>query len=157
MKAGGRLVDRLGTRLPAVAGIACMAAGTAALAAISTSTPAWVIALVLCLQGGYGVASVGVSVAAMSDLAPEVLAHASTLRNLANQVGGAVSVAGFAALLTAVAGSSPTAAQSERGFGVVFLTAGAMLGLAAAGATRLGEAHGVAVDLPPESFVVGIE
>jgi MFS family permease len=137
MKIGGRMDDRLGPRLPALVGARVMTLGTAALAVVRTTTPGWLVALALCLQAGFGLSSAGVAVAAMSDLPGELLAQAAALRNLANQVAGVVSVAGFGALLSAAGGLSARASRAQYGFNIVFVAAAVLAGIATFLATRI--------------------
>jgi EmrB/QacA subfamily drug resistance transporter len=143
MKIGGRLVDRLGPRRPAMLGAVVMTAGTALLAFVRVGTPAWAIALALCLQAGFGLGAAGVAVAAMSDLPGALLAQAAALRNLVNQVAGALSVAGLSAILYATQGAGPSAADAQQGFTWVFAAAAGMGLVAVRLAARID-------DTPPE-------
>jgi hypothetical protein len=85
----------------------------------------------------------GVAVAAMSDLPGALLAQAAALRNLVNQVAGALSVAGLSAILYATQGAGPSAADAQQGFTWVFAAAAGMGLVAVRLAARID-------DTPPE-------
>jgi len=156
MKIGGRMVDRSGPRLPAIVGTAVMTAGTLCLALVNAGTPSWLVALYLCLQGGFGLASAGVAVAAMSDLPSEKLAQASALRNLVNQVAGAVCVSALGAVLSATSASRH--APSQRGFTAVFTVAVGLGAVAVLLAFRIdGGEHPIRGELPPDAVILMVE
>ncbi|TDD34579.1 DHA2 family efflux MFS transporter permease subunit [Actinomadura sp. KC06] len=120
MPLGGWLADRIGSRVPVLAGLVCMAVPTFALARLSPDTPVrWIVA-VLVVQGlGMGISMMPTTVAAMNVLPGRFVAQASSLTALNRQISGAVGTAFLAALLVAALGSvSPegplTAAETAR-------------------------------------------
>jgi DHA2 family multidrug resistance protein len=124
MQVGGRLADRLGPRLPLIVGTSLMAVGLLALANLGLTTPLWLIATFLAVQGtGMGLHAAPATVAAMDTLTSDLLGHGAAVRNLASQVGGAVSVALMGAVYAIVtpAGASPE--QAQRGYDIVFYAA----------------------------------
>ena len=124
MQVGGRLADRLGPRAPLIVGTSLMAVGLLALANLGLTTPLWLIATFLAVQGtGMGLHAAPATVAAMDTLTSDLLGHGAAVRNLASQVGGAVSVALMGAVYAIVtpAGASPE--QAQRGYDIVFYAA----------------------------------
>jgi EmrB/QacA subfamily drug resistance transporter len=124
MQVGGRLADRLGPRVPLIVGTSLMAVGLLALANLGLTTPLWLIATFLAVQGtGMGLHAAPATVAAMDTLTSDLLGHGAAVRNLASQVGGAVSVALMGAVYAIVtpAGASPE--QAQRGYDIVFYAA----------------------------------
>ncbi len=120
MPLSGRLVDRVGVRTPMMIGFALMLVGSVTLSCISTTTPGVVIALALCLHGGYGFTSTANLVAGMSDVPREAFAAAAALRSVAILVSGSVSVAAFSALSSALIGTSADREDAQRGFNAIF-------------------------------------
>ncbi len=149
MPFGGRLVDRIGVRTPMMIGFALMLAGSIVLSLISTTTPDWLIALALCLHGGYGFTSTANLVAGMSDVPSESFAAAAALRSVAILVSGSVSVATFSALSSALIGDSPDAADAQRGFNAIFAVTAVSLVVCMGLARRLPRGgHDAANDVP---------
>jgi MFS family permease len=96
---GGRIADRSGRRLPAVAGMLIAAAGLALAAVLGGSLP--LLAAVLALTGvGLGLSSAGMQTAAVEAVAPEDAGSAvglySTFRYLGGVAGTGVSAFVFA-------------------------------------------------------------
>lgn len=120
MKLGGRDVDRVGLRRPALVGVVMMAVGTAVLASLRTTSPTWLLMLGLCLHGGFGYAYTANAVGGMSDLGSTRLAQAVALRNVAIQVAGAVSVGVFSAIPRIVSGPATDPHSLQRGYNVIF-------------------------------------
>jgi DHA2 family methylenomycin A resistance protein-like MFS transporter len=100
-----RLVERLGARLPIITGLALMAAGALALTVLPVSAPIWVPAALLLPVGLAGPLVMPPTTAVLLDAVPARRAGtASAVFNTSRQVGGALAVAVFGALLTSTAG-----------------------------------------------------
>jgi MFS family permease len=124
------IVERLGVRLPVVFGLALMAAGALALTLVPVSAPAWVIAALLLPVGLGGPLVMPPTTAVLLDAVPGQRAGtASALFNTSRQVGGALAVAVFGALLAS--------GGFVHGLRLSLLLATFVAGLAAAAATRL--------------------
>lgn len=124
---GGRLVDRVGLRRPAVVGVALMFVGSGLLATLTTTTSVWIVVLALCLQGGFGFAYAANAVAGMSGLTSHALSQAAALRNVAVSVAGAVAVALFTAVSSALIGGATNLGRIQHGYNVVFALSAALL------------------------------
>ncbi|TYB42477.1 DHA2 family efflux MFS transporter permease subunit [Actinomadura chibensis] len=131
MPLGGWLADRIGSRVPVLAGMVAMAVPTLALARLAPDTPVSWILLVLIVQGlGMGVSMMPTTVAAMNVLPGRFVAQASSVVALNRQISGAVGTAFLAALLVAALGSvSPEGlrtatdiARAQDAYNHVFLT-----------------------------------
>lgn len=95
-----RIVGRLGARVPIVTGLGCMAAGLAVLAFLPLSTPLVALSLVMILVGLAGPLVMPPVMAVLLDSVPSSQAGtASGVFNTSRQVGGALAVAVFGALL----------------------------------------------------------
>ena len=124
MSIGGRLADRVGVRVPLIIGTSVMAVGLLALANMGLSTPLWLVAIFLAVQGtGMGLHAAPATVAAMDTLTPDLLGDGTAVRNLASQVGGAVSVALMGAVYAIVTPVGATPEQAQRGYDVIFYVA----------------------------------
>jgi DHA2 family multidrug resistance protein len=135
---GGRLVDRVGARVPVTIG--CTIQGVALILAgrFTVASPVSVIIMVLCLQGvGKGLTAAPTTVAGMNALGNEFVSQASALRSLINQVAGAVAVAALFALATHYMGDMPSPHRQQAAYNLVFLVSGALVLAAAVLATRL--------------------
>ncbi|WP_051901353.1 MFS transporter [Streptomyces aureus] len=100
-----RLAERAGTRTLAVGGLALMTTGLLLLALLPTSAPAWAIAALMVLVGLAGPLVMPPVTAVLLNAVPAHRAGvASGLFNTSRQVGGALAVAVFGALLTQPAG-----------------------------------------------------
>jgi MFS family permease len=131
MQFGGRLVDRIGARLPMIVGCAMMLAAVTGFARLTLSTPVAVIGVFLSLQGfGVGLISPAATVAGLSDLPRPLLAQGTALRSLSGQVAGALSVAVLGAIVSIRMGPHPTPAHAQAAYNAAFS--------AAAGAVLLG-------------------
>jgi DHA2 family methylenomycin A resistance protein-like MFS transporter len=98
---GGRLTARFGPRLPLFVGQLLFCAGLLALLLAGPSAPLWAICLLTLPVGAGGGAVVPAMTSAMLDaVAPEYAGTASAHLNTARQLGGAVGVALFGALIT---------------------------------------------------------
>lgn len=128
---GGRLVDRIGPRVPVILGTAAVFVAALCFTQLSLDTPLSVIAGILSIQGiGFGLVTPGVLVAGMSDLPPQLTAQGSALRSLLSQVASAFAVALLGAVVASSAGPNPTSAQAQDAYNTAFAVA-AVCGLAA--------------------------
>jgi predicted MFS family arabinose efflux permease len=98
----GRLAERLGPRIPIVGGMSLMGAGMLVLAALPATTPVWVLALVMIPVGLSGPLAIPVTTAVLLESVPARRSGiASGVFNTSRQIGGALAVAVFGALLAA--------------------------------------------------------
>ncbi len=105
MATGGWLADRIGARIPMVAGLSVLAFTTWQLATLTPETSVRWIVLVLLVQGlGTGLMRIPLNVAGMNALQNRYITHAAALRSLNRQVAGALATAVLAAILTAQIG-----------------------------------------------------
>lgn len=95
-----RLAERLGARRLIVGGLVLMAAGLAILAVVSPATPVWALALLMVLVGLAGPLVMPPVTAVLLNSVPAHRAGtASGVFNTSRQIGGALAVAVFGALL----------------------------------------------------------
>jgi DHA2 family methylenomycin A resistance protein-like MFS transporter len=115
-----RLAERFGPRVPIIGGLAFMGASLIALAALPAAVPVWVAALVMIPVGVCGPLAIAPTTALLLESVP---AHrsgvASGVFNTSRQLGGALAVAVFGALLA-------HRAQFERGLRESLLIAAAL-------------------------------
>jgi len=138
MTLGGRIVDRIGPRLPVVLGAALMGVALLGFANLRLDTPLPLIAVLLAVQGfGFGLLTPPVLVAGLSDLPPHLMSQGTALRSLLNQVSGAIAVALLGAVVATSAGTNPTPTESQSAFNNAFAVAALGVLLALALATRL--------------------
>jgi predicted MFS family arabinose efflux permease len=106
----GRLTDRLGGRLVALATVPFAVAGA--------GTSEWWLGTVLLVRGlGLGVVLIPVMTVAFLDISPELMPHASMLTRIGQQVGGSFGVAiGAVVLQSAVAGGHSLAQSFGQAF-----------------------------------------
>ncbi len=124
MQTGGRLVDRIGARLPMVVGAAILFVAVAGYASLSLTTPITLVAVLLTVQGlGSGLMGAPATVAGLSDLPRHLLAQGTAIRSLTGQVGGALSVALLGAIIAIGTGSDPTPHQSQAAYNTAFAVA----------------------------------
>jgi DHA2 family methylenomycin A resistance protein-like MFS transporter len=96
----GRIRNRFGPRVPAVAGQMCMVIGLVALVFTAPLNSPWLTATLLILVGpGGSVAMPVVTGLVLDSVPPERAGTASAVFNTFRQVGGAVAVAVFGAIL----------------------------------------------------------
>jgi DHA2 family methylenomycin A resistance protein-like MFS transporter len=130
-----RVVERVGARIPIVTGLVLMAAGALALAVVPASAPVWVTAALLVPVGLAGPLVMPPTTAVLLDA---VSAHqagiASAVFNTSRQIGGALAVAVFGALLASNGGF-------VHGLRVSLVIAAAVAALVAVAATRLTTHH----------------
>lgn len=125
---GGRITSRIGSRLPAAAGLLMAVAGLALLALAAPHSSYLVLLPAFLLWGtGMGLLTPAVVAAAISSVPGERAGLASAMNNTARQTGGAIGIA----VAGAVAGQPAGTAQFVRGFHAVALGAA---GLYAVGA-----------------------
>ena len=100
-----RLAERLGARTLVTAGLLAMTAGMAALALLPAGAPVWLLALLMVLVGLAGPLVMPPVMALLLNAVPDFRAGtASGVFNTSRQLGGALAVAGFGALLATPAG-----------------------------------------------------
>jgi MFS family permease len=124
MSIGGRLVDRIGARIPIIGGCIIMLFGAAGNAFITPSTsPVWISAC-LAIQGlGVGVAMIPATVVGLNAISTESMAHATTIRSLTNQAAAALSVAGLFALVNARLASADGINSRQAAYNSAFVAA----------------------------------
>jgi DHA2 family methylenomycin A resistance protein-like MFS transporter len=121
-----RLAERLGTRTVIVAGLVAMAAGLAIIAVLPAAVPVWALAALMILVGLAGPLVMPPVTAVLLDGVPgHQTGRASGVFNTSRQVGGALSVAVFGALLAGPAGFLPGLRASLLLAGAVALAAAA--------------------------------
>jgi MFS transporter, DHA2 family, methylenomycin A resistance protein len=95
-----RIAEKLGARVLITSGLVLMTAGLVVLAVVPSSTPVWVLAVLMVLVGLAGPLVMPPVTAVLLDSAPAHRAGtASGVFNTSRQVGGALAVAVFGALL----------------------------------------------------------
>jgi DHA2 family methylenomycin A resistance protein-like MFS transporter len=130
----GVLTQRFGARFPAMAGQLSMAVGLVALMLTAgTGNPALIAALVVLIGGGGSIAMPQITGLVLAGVPPERAGIASGIFNTFRQVGGAVAIAIFGALVAAPSGFLPgmrvslgLAAAALLVTGLGFLTLGPM-------------------------------
>jgi DHA2 family methylenomycin A resistance protein-like MFS transporter len=129
----GRLVSRVGSRIPMVAGLAVAAAGLALLVAADPDTGYPTLLPAFLLWGiGLGILTPAVVAAAIAAVPSERAGLASAINNTSRQAGGAIGIA----IAGAVAGA-PAAAGFVGGFHAVAIGAAVLYGAAAIAAFAL--------------------
>lgn len=126
MPLGGRLVDRIGARVPVVIGTAVFAAAYWPLAHLSLDTPLWQISGWLFVGGlGAGLGMMPCTVVAMNSVKGALVAQASSMSNLYRQLSGAFGTALLSAVLAAQIDLERVTdpASGIEGFNTVFLVA----------------------------------
>ncbi len=123
----GRLVSRVGSRIPMAAGLAVAAAGLALLVAADPDTGYRTLLPAFLLWGiGLGILTPAVVAAAIAAVPAERAGLASAINNTSRQAGGAIGIA----IAGAVAGA-PAAAGFVGGFHAVAIGAAVLYGAAA--------------------------
>jgi DHA2 family methylenomycin A resistance protein-like MFS transporter len=129
----GRLVSRVGSRIPMAAGLAVAAAGLALLAAADAGTGYPALLPAFLLWGiGLGILTPAVVAAAIAAVPSERAGLASAINNTSRQAGGAIGIG----IAGAVAGA-PAAAGFVGGFHAVAIGAAVLYGAAAIAAFAL--------------------
>ncbi|MCD9874531.1 MFS transporter [Streptomyces guryensis] len=125
---GGRITSRIGSRLPAAAGLLVATAGLALLVLAAPHSPYLVLLPAFLLWGiGMGFLTPAVVAAAISAVPPERSGLASAMNNTARQTGGAIGIA----VAGAVAGQPGDETRFVRGFHAVALGAAGLYAAAA--------------------------
>jgi EmrB/QacA subfamily drug resistance transporter len=138
MSVGGRLVDRIGARRPAVSGCLLMMIGAAGNAFISPTTSVVWISASLAVQGlGVGMAMIPVTVVGLNTINTDSMAHATTIRSLTNQVSAALAVAAMFALVNARLAAATTIDEQQAAHNSVFIVSIVVLAGAALVAWRM--------------------
>jgi len=113
----GRLVDRFGSRLIAVAACLVIAAATVPFALGGTGTNLWLLGAVLFVRGfGLGIVFIPVITVAYVDLRRDQMPQASAITRIVQQLGGAFGVALVAVILTAATTQTNAGAGFEAAF-----------------------------------------
>ncbi|MFF3915249.1 MFS transporter [Streptomyces sp. NPDC001852] len=130
-----RIAERTGPRVPVIAGLVLIAAGSIALAVLPASAPVWASALLLIPVGLAGPLVMPPTTAVLLEHVPaEQTGTASGVFNTSRQIGGALAVAVFGALISSTSGF-------QHGLRIS-LTLAALVALAAAlAATRMAAAR----------------
>ncbi|WP_318216658.1 MFS transporter [Streptomyces sp. SCL15-6] len=129
-----RIAERTGPRVPVIAGLVLIAAGSVALALLA-SVPVWASALLLIPVGMAGPLVMPPTTALLLEPVPaEQTGTASGVFNTSRQIGGALAVAVFGALISGTAGF-------QHGLRVSLALAAAIALLAALATGRLGAAR----------------
>lgn len=138
MSLGGRLVDRVGARIPILLGSTAMLLAVAAYTRLTLDTPLVVVALLLSVQGlGMGTITAPALIAGLSDLPANLTSQGTALRALLSQVSGALAVALLGAVVAFRSGSDPSPADAQAAFGTAFGVAALGVVVAIALAWRL--------------------
>jgi DHA2 family methylenomycin A resistance protein-like MFS transporter len=130
----GRIIARIGPRVPMAVGLLVAAVGLALLTRVNPGTGASALVPALLLWGaGLGVLTPAAVTAAMGAVPRERAGLASAVNNTARQAGGAVGIAGFGAL----AGAPAARASFLSGLHAGALVAAGLYVVAAVAAARL--------------------
>jgi len=125
---GGRITSRIGSRLPAAAGLLLATAGLALLALVAPHSPYLVLLPAFLLWGiGMGFLTPAVVAAAIAAVPADRSGLASAMNNTARQTGGAIGIA----VAGAVAGQPGDETRFVRGFHAVALGAAGLYAAAA--------------------------
>jgi len=105
----GGNIDRLGSRVIALAGFAIVAAATVPFALAGPHTSEWLLALWMVIRGfGLGAVTMPVMVAGYIGLDKQQIPHSSVLTRTAQQLGGSFGTAVLAVILEAAVAAHPT-------------------------------------------------
>ncbi|MEU1519096.1 MFS transporter [Streptomyces sp. NPDC005811] len=100
-----RIAERIGPRVPVIAGLTLLAAGSITLALVPASAPVWASALLLIPVGMAGPLVMPPTTALLLEHVPaEQTGTAGGVFNTSRQIGGALAVAVFGALISAPSG-----------------------------------------------------
>src|SRR5205807_5894851 len=95
-----RIAERVGARFLITTGLVCMTAGLAILAAVPSTTPVWALAALMILVGVAGpLVSPPITAILLNSVPDHQAGTASGVFNTSRQLGGALAVAVFGALL----------------------------------------------------------
>lgn len=154
MPIGGRLADKIGSRLLVTVGLALVATATWLLGHVTPSTSDVRIGAILFLSGfGFGIAMMPNTVAGLNSVPARLIAQASAGRQLCRQIVGAVAVAGLTAVVESYLGDhlayngSHGRLHVQAGYNAVFLWSfwaliiAIVLGLFLPGRARMKQLH----------------
>ncbi|MFJ7949479.1 MFS transporter [Streptomyces sp. NPDC096354] len=131
-----RVAERTGPRVPVIAGLILIAAGSITLALVPASVPVWASALLLIPVGMAGPLVMPPTTALLLDHVPaNQTGTASGVFNTSRQIGGALAVAVFGALISGTSGF-------QHGLRISLALAAAIALLAALATRSLGAARG---------------
>ena len=138
MSIGGRLVDRIGPRVPSITGCLFMIVAMFGFARLTLTTPTGVIVAFLAVQGfGMGISMSPLTVAGLSELPARLVSQGTAIRSLAGQLSGAVAVALLSAVIVTNMGTDPTPQESQDAYNSAFVWAGVGVVVALSLAYRL--------------------
>ena len=138
MSIGGRMVDQIGPRTPVMIGCGGMVVAMGCFSQLTLTTPAWVIVVLLSIQGlSMGLTMSPAMVAGLSDLPARLVAQGSAMRSLVTQVSGAVAVALLGAVVESKMGSNPSPEHAQQAYNSAFLFAAIGVGIGLVVASRL--------------------
>lgn len=124
MHLGGSLVDRVGPRWPVVFASLGVMTATLGFWQLTATTPIWVIALLMVLQGAsWGVTTSPLTVAGMSEISARLLPQAAAIRSLAHQVAAALSVALLAAVIAVLMPAGANDSEAWNAYAAGYLVA----------------------------------
>jgi predicted MFS family arabinose efflux permease len=129
---GGRLADRMGPRVPILAGLALTVAGMAWIALVTgvgTTYGELVVPLVMISIGG-SLAMAPASTAVIGSVAPDEVGVASGVTSMVRELAGTLGLAVMVAVFTGSGGGYGSAAQFVAGFGPAAWTSVALIGAA---------------------------
>jgi MFS family permease len=150
MSLGGRLVDRIGPRLPILIGCATLLIASLGVSRLTITTSLLVVCALLSLQGfGIGLISAPALVAGLSDLPRELVGQGAALRSLATQVSGALAVATFGAIVAVRMGTDPSPARAQSAYNSAFVAVAVGVALSLLMASRLPSRRSGAVAVGP--------
>jgi MFS family permease len=147
----GRVVARVGFRLPMITGLVLLAAGIALFARIPTNGTFVVDVLPASLlaAAGMSLAYIPVLIAALSSAKPEESGLASGLVNTTYQVGSAVGLAAMTAVAAGITGAATDAVSLTDGYQAAFIGAAVVaLGAAAVAAVAVARPRTVPAETP---------
>ncbi len=154
MSIGGRLVDRIGPRLPSIIGCVFMILAMFSFSRLTLTTPTGVIVGFLSVQGfGMGISMAPLMVAGLSELPARLVSQGTAIRSLAGQVSGAIAVAMLSAVIVANMGVDPTPQESQDAYNAAFVWAGVGLLVALYLAIRLPRHVHIDADIQAESLI----
>ncbi|MFV0259343.1 MAG: DHA2 family efflux MFS transporter permease subunit [Acidimicrobiales bacterium] len=133
MPIGGRLVDRIGARIPVSIGAGVLGLSFVAMAQITLTTPLLVISAILFVGGlGSGMAMMSPNIVAMNSVETRRVAQATALSSVSRQVAAAVGVAILAAVFASAQAANPpvSPAAIEQPYHTVFWLSAALLAVA---------------------------
>ncbi len=141
MPVGGKLYDKMGARVPVVAGAVILAASTFLFHNLSLTTPDSTLAIWSALRGiGMGLAMMPATTAGMAIIPPLELGRASAVQNIVQRLGGAFGIAVLTVMLDngITQRASLAAAAYAPGTPAVYLLHNLMGSLAGTGLGTLG-------------------